>query len=460
MILPQDFIDMMQKQIGSEETNKLQDAIGLPSPTSIRINPIKKCENPSDSVLAEEWNEVKWCKEGRLLNERPSFTFDPLFHCGAYYVQEASSMYLSHIIKNYIERPVVALDLCAAPGGKSTLAISTLPEGSFLIANEVNRKRCQILAENITKWGNPNTIVTNNYAEDFANFSNTFDLIICDAPCSGEGMFRKDEEAIKEWSLNNVETCWKRQQEIVSNIWHCLKPGGILIYSTCTYNHYEDEDIIEWIESELGGKRLPLCDDKDWGIKEGHFFPHHITGEGFFVCPIRKTDDDDTEDYNDYGNGKKNKKGKDAKGITAIKPNTPIAKELKGYLNDAESFTIYEEKDCYYAFPTEHISYLQEARNSLHVVHSGIKLATVKGKNLQPEHSLAMSNSLRKDAFENVELDKDNAIAYLRTEAICVDAPKGFILLTYKGIPLGFGKNIGNRVNNLYPAEWKIRKNY
>lgn len=453
---------MMQKQIGSEETEKLTNAICLPSPTSIRINPIKRCEDTSDSVLAEEWSEVKWCKEGRLLKERPSFTFDPLFHCGAYYVQEASSMYLSHIIRNYIDHPVVALDMCAAPGGKSTLAISTLPDGSLLFANEVNRKRCQILAENITKWGNPNTIVTNNYAEDFANFTNTFDLIICDAPCSGEGMFRKDEEAITEWSLNNVETCWKRQREIVSNIWHCLKPGGIMIYSTCTYNHYEDEDIISWIESELGGERLPLCDDTSWNIKGGHFFPHHITGEGFFVCPIRKKEDDwDEPDFiSDTSKGKKGKKGKEAKGITPLSMNSPVAKELASYINNADSFTIYEDGDSYFAFPSEHLAYLQESKKSLKVMHSGIKLASTKGKNLQPEHCLAMSNALRKEAFANVALDKDNAIAYLRTEAISIDAPKGFILLTYKGIQLGFGKNIGNRVNNLYPAEWKIRKNY
>ena len=461
MNLPQEFIEIMDKQIGSEETEKLKNAICQPSPTSIRINPIKECKETSGSVLEEEWNKVKWCKEGRFLKERPSFTFDPLFHSGAYYVQEASSMFLAHIIRSYIDKPVVALDLCAAPGGKSTLAISTLPEGSLLFANEVNRKRCQILSENITKWGYPNTIVTNNYAEDFKHFDKVFDLIICDAPCSGEGMFRKDEEAISEWNLSNVEICWKRQREIIRNIWHCLKPGGIIIYSTCTYNHYEDEDIVDWVETELGGKRLPLCDEESWGIKQGHFFPHHITGEGFFVCPIRKLDVEDSEDdFCDTSKSKKSKKGKNTNSITVVKPNTPIAKELSNYIKNAESYTIYEDNNAYFAFQTNYIIYLQEAKNNLNVIHSGIKLASIKGNNLQPEHSLAMSNELCKDKFENVELDKKNAIAYLRTEAINVNASKGFILLTYKGIPIGFGKNIGNRVNNLYPSEWKIRKNY
>lgn len=463
MNLPLDFIKLMESQIGIEETEKLTNAINLTPPTSIRLNPAKNCKDTTGSVLDEEWEIVKWCEQGRMLKKRPSFTFDPLFHTGAYYVQEASSMYLSHIIKNHIDgnEPVVALDLCAAPGGKSTLALATLPEGSLLIANEVMRKRCQILAENLTKWGNPNIIVTNNYAEDFSHFDNVFDLIICDAPCSGEGMFRKDEEAITEWSLNNVEVCWKRQRDIVENIWHCLKPGGILIYSTCTYNHYEDEDMVDWFEKELNGERLPLCDDNSWGIKNGHFFPHYTTGEGFFVCPIRKKEsEDEDDDIECFTNNKKKKKDKDNKGISPLKPNTPEAKELASYLDNPEDFTIFENKGEYYAFPTVYLPYLQEAKNHLHLIHSGIKLASVKGKNLQPEHSLALSTAVNKNTFTAVEISKDDAIAYLRTETLNVDAPKGFILLTYKGIPLGFGKNIGNRVNNLYPSEWKIRKNY
>lgn len=459
MNLPLDFLNIMEKQIGLEETKKLSEAIELVSPTSIRINPDKTCKDTSGSVLDEEWDKIKWCKYGRYLKQRPSFTFDPLFHAGAYYVQEASSMYLYNIIKNYIDSPVVALDLCAAPGGKSTLALSALPEGSFLIANEVNRKRCQILAENIVKWGNPNTIVTCNYAEDFHKFSNTFDLIICDAPCSGEGMFRKDENSIEEWSLDNVEICWKRQRDIIKNIWHCLKPGGILIYSTCTYNHYEDEDIVKWVEEELNGERLSLCDEKEWNITDGHFFPHKTTGEGFFVCPIRKLDYLDEDIDNLTSEQTKTKKHKITKGIEPIKNNTPIAKELSSYIKNPEDFTIYEEKEEYFAFPKDFLNLLVEAKSNLKVIHSGIKLATTKGKGLQPDHCVALSNTTNKEAFECFELNKEQAIAYLRTEAITIDAKKGFVLLCYKGIPIGFGKNIGNRVNNLYPAEWKIRKN-
>ena len=203
--LPEDFRRMMTEVLGKEEYKFLAEALSLPAPTSIRINPKKVAAE--ELAMLKEAERVPWCKDGFYLKERPSFTFDPLFHAGCYYVQEASSMFLAHILKQYVQEPIVALDLCAAPGGKSTLALSELPEGSLLMANEVVRQRANILAENITKWGQSNCIVTNNYAEDFQAFSDVFDLIICDAPCSGEGMFRKDPASIEEWSLANVEVC-------------------------------------------------------------------------------------------------------------------------------------------------------------------------------------------------------------------------------------------------------------
>ena len=213
-------------------------------------------------------------------------------------------MFLSHILKQYVNEPVTALDLCAAPGGKSTLALSELPEGSVLIANEVVRQRANILAENLIKWGNPYCIVTNNYAEDFGAFSDVFDLIICDAPCSGEGMFRKDPASIGEWSLANVDTCWRRQRDIVRNIWHTLKEGGLFIYSTCTYNPLEDEENVEWIAKTLGADVLSCHPLPEWGLTETntHFYPHRVKGEGFFVSVLRKTTTDDRQQPT--GNGR------------------------------------------------------------------------------------------------------------------------------------------------------------
>lgn len=453
MKLPKDFETMMQRQLGQEEAEALCYALSeTESPTSIRINK-SKIDSYEENDNIE--STIPWCQDGFYLKNRPAFTFDPLLHAGCYYVQEASSMYLAQIIQTYVkDTPIVALDMCAAPGGKSTLALSMLPQGSLLIANEVMRQRAQVLSENITKWGNPNSIVTSSYAEDFTALGEVFDLIICDAPCSGEGMFRKDQGAIDDWSLNNVDICWKRQRDILLNIWQCLKPGGMLIYSTCTFNTLEDEENVEWIVKELGGEKLPLNDDPEWNLTNGHFFPHKTKGEGFFISAIKKCGESETEIESNRKEKKKNKK-KESK----QKP-TSIPKEIKQWLSSSSNFTFVADEDSYSAFPSKHINLYEQVEDTLKVISAGVELATMKGKNLQPAHSLALSTALNREAFPSVELSKEQAIAYLRTESIQVDAPKGYILLTYHGQPLGFGKNIGNRVNNLYPNEWRIRSGY
>lgn len=410
MNLPQDFEQMMTQHLGKEEYDQLAEALSLPAPTSIRINPKKVAAE--ELAMLKEAEQVPWCKDGFYLKERPSFTFDPLFHAGCYYVQEASSMFLSHILNQYVKEPVVALDLCAAPGGKSTLALSELPEGSLLIANEVVRQRANILAENIMKWGNPNCIVTNNYAEDFQAFSDAFDLIICDAPCSGEGMFRKDQNSIEEWSFANVDTCWRRQRDIVRDIWHTLKEGGLFIYSTCTYNPLEDEENVAWIAKTLGAEVLSCHPLKEWGLTETntHFYPHRIKGEGFFISVLRKTADEE---------------------------------EVGSHRRKNKSDRL-----------------LQLARRTLKVVYAGMEDPMQTDKYGRPNHSLAMLSNLNRDTFPMVDVSEEQAIAYLRTEALQLpaDTPKGYMIITYQGHPLGFVKNIGNRANNLYPTEWRIRK--
>ena len=451
MILPVDFQNMMTRYLGKEEYDQLAEALSLPAPTSIRINPKK---NFQLSTLNSQLSTVNWCPSGFYLSERPSFTFDPLFHAGCYYVQEASSMFLSHVLREYVKEPVVALDLCAAPGGKSTLALSELPEGSLLMANEVIRQRANILAENMIKWGNANCIVTNNYAEDFQAFSHVFDVIICDAPCSGEGMFRKDPDSINEWSLANVDTCWRRQRDIVSNIWHTLKEGGIFIYSTCTYNPLEDEENVAWMAKSLGAEVLSCHPLKEWGLTDTntHFYPHRIKGEGFFISVLRKTEQGARSEEQETGSKRRGAKGKGQK--------TKIPAELKCWLTESDLFTFFEEQEEFKAFPTAHYDFYQLAKNNLKVIHAGIELAFLKGKNLQPSQSLALSNNLNREAFPTAEVDEQQAIAYLRTEALQLpaDTPKGYVLITYQGHPLGFVKNIGNRANNLYPAEWRIRR--
>lgn len=459
MNLPIEFAQTMTEYLGKEEYHQLAEALSCPAPTSVRINS-KKAKQEELEIL-KDTNKVPWCEDGFYLKTRPQFTFDPLFHAGCYYVQEASSMFLSHLLKLYVNKPVVALDLCAAPGGKSTLTLSQLPEGSLLIANEVIRQRANILAENICKWGYSNCIVTNNHTEDFQHFTDTFDLIICDAPCSGEGMFRKDANSISEWSLAHVETCWKRQRDIARNIWGSLKENGLFIYSTCTYNPHEDEETVAWIAHELGAEILSCHPQPEWKLtdKNIHFFPHKTQGEGFFISILRKKGQENAPSPKDMLKGRKNSSLKSKPKRNSATKTPP---EIRKWITDNSLFTFFETKGAFRAFPSIHFPLLQQTTNLLKVLHSGILLATIKGKNLQPTQNLALCNNLSLECFPTAEVELPQAIAYLRTEAIQLPSniPTGYVLITYQNHPLGFAKNIGNRANNLYPPEWKIKSTH
>ena len=267
MDLPRSFEDNTRKLLGDDDFDRFLSALADEAPVTIRVNTEKR----SADLLA---TKVPWASDAYYLDERPTFTFDPLFHAGSYYVQEASSMFVEQALRCYMpEKPLRALDLCAAPGGKSTLVRSLLPSGSLLVANEVMRNRVQILAENLTKWGCPDVVVTNSSSADFTQLKGFFDIILTDVPCSGEGMFRKDAISIEEWSPENVTLCWKRQQEIIADIWPALKPGGLLIYSTCTYNTKEDEENIKWIAQEYGAEILPIPINPEWNplFSDGEF---------------------------------------------------------------------------------------------------------------------------------------------------------------------------------------------
>lgn len=436
MDLPIDFLSRMRNLLGNDEAQALFDAIQKPSPVSIRLNP-NKSDNLQLSALNSQLNQVPWSKDGRYLEERLTFTFDPLFHAGVYYVQEASSMFLEQAVKAVVQAPVLALDLCAAPGGKSTHLRSLLPEGSLLVANEVIRNRSQILAENLTKWGHPDVMVTNNDPADFDQAGVQFDFILADVPCSGEGMFRKDEGAINEWSPANVEICRQRQRRIIADIWPCLKPNGILVYSTCTFNTKENEENIDWIISELGAQTVSLNVPADWGITGNlagtdsdvyRFLPHKVKGEGFFMAVLRKNNS--TEELSaSRKSSDKRKRGPVDENI--IKP------------------SVYHPE--------------QEALNAkLRILKAGISLGTAKGKDFVPSHDLAMTDIEQRNAYPKAEITYHQAISYLRREAIVLDSlhPRGYVLLTYKNIPLGFVKNLGNRANNLYPQEWRIKSGY
>ena len=441
------FVERTRALFGEERYGRFVQALETEPVVSIRFNG-RKME--ADSSL----NAVPWASAGRYLESRPVFTADPLFHAGCYYVQEASSMFVEQVVRQYLDRPVRALDLCAAPGGKSTLLLSLLPQGSMLVSNEPVPLRAQILAENVTKWGNAASLVTRNEPADFAPFRNFFDFILVDAPCSGEGMFRKDSYAVEQWSVSNVEQCAKRQREIVADIWESLRPGGLMVYSTCTFNREENEDCVEWIASELGAEVLKLEISDEWNITgslttEGlpvyRFIPGYTAGEGLFLAVLRKDGSS-----------------------TVMQPKAPrmqlapakLKSEVAKWIAAPGDFDFVMQGDTVIAMPKEHTAAMLALQQKLKVLHMALPLAEVKNNKILPLHALAMSTELVAQAFNTVELEREKALAYLHREALLfADAPVGHLLLTYKGTPIGFVKNIGNRANNLYPAEWRIRKN-
>ncbi|MBE6306892.1 MAG: rRNA cytosine-C5-methyltransferase [Bacteroidales bacterium] len=453
MKLPPLFTERMQQLLGNDYEAFAHALTEAEQPTSIRINIHKGAQAPAEAT------PVPWSGgSGYYLPSRPTFTFDPLFHAGAYYVQEASSMFLGTVIQQYIDQPVRYLDLCAAPGGKSTLALSLLPEGSLVVSNEIVRQRAQVLAENIAKWGNPYSVVTNNSPADWGTWHNYFDVIATDVPCSGEGMFRKDETAIAEWSPANVEHCATRQAGILADVWSALRPGGLLIYSTCTYNIEENEAMIQHLIKVYDAQPLAVKTNPTWGITNAlmgeapayRFMPHHTRGEGLFMALLRKPGNADS----DCGTAPKEKKKK--KGEKKNNPTIPA--EAKSWLA-TQDFHYEADETAIYAYPLRYADDMQAMQRSFNVLHAGIEIATIKGRDLIPAHTLALSTLLNREAFASCQVSLETALAYLRRESITLppDAPRGYVAVVYKGFTLGWVKNLGTRANNLYPQEWRIR---
>ena len=440
MKLPEAFERRTRTLLGDEYL-EFVNALDTVTPTSVRVNDKIEYQPSSEGVA--------WCKSGYYLEERPLFTADPYFHAGVYYVQEASSMFLEQAVKQHFPMAETVLDLCAAPGGKSTLLSQTLTDRCLLVSNEIIRSRAYILAENLIKWGNPNVVVSNNEAKDFAGLGSFFDAIVIDAPCSGEGMFRKDARAIEEWSEYNVTLCAARQREIISSVWDSLKTDGILVYSTCTFNREENEENVEWICNELGADLLKIdlednneITKSDFGYR---FYPHKTKGEGFFISVLRKTTD---QSYS-VKNKNNEKKGTKQFAKTEIDTFTLI---------ESDRWVIMTENNLIKAYDKERLNDFLMLNKHLKCMYSGIVLGEMKGKDFIPSVNIALSKILDKSSVETVEVDYNTAIRFLQKESILLaESGRGYILICFKGLGLGWVKNLGNRCNNLYPQEWRIR---
>lgn len=427
-MLSSDFIGLLEASVGADRSRVVLGALEGDPVVSVRANTSKiRVEELASHFAGLAGDAVRWAPdEGFYLDSRPSFTTDPLFHAGAYYVQEASSMYVGGLVGAGGGRMI--LDLCASPGGKSTHILSKMASDDLLVANETVSSRAGVLASNIAKWGAPNAVVTNNDPSAFSALDECFDIVLVDAPCSGEGMFRKDDEAVSGWSLDNVNMCAARQRRIVGEVWPALKAGGTLIYSTCTFNHFEDEDNARWICSHLGAHLE----------SERRFLPGIDRGEGFYCAVIRKDGD--------------------LRGAGALRFSDKLrpVKDASEWL--VPGFDVFEKGDLLKACPQRLAATMHALELKLKVIHSGVAVAMRKGRDLVPAADLAVSTVLRRGVFPECDLDLPTALKYLSREPVVTpDAPQGFVLMTFKGYPLGFVKNLGSRTNNLYPQALRIR---
>jgi 16S rRNA C967 or C1407 C5-methylase (RsmB/RsmF family)/NOL1/NOP2/fmu family ribosome biogenesis protein len=447
--LPKPLLDRLQTVPGLD-TAALEAAHREAPPVSVRVHPRKGGDRFGDLP------QVPWCTEGRYLPQRPLFTADPAFHGGAYYVQEASSMLLQHFWKSLLDgrQGLRVLDLCAAPGGKSSLIASLLDPKSLLISNEVIRSRAGILDENMVRWGYTNSWVTSNDPRDFGRMPGYFDVVVIDAPCSGSGLFRKDPAALNEWSPQAVQLCAARQQRIIADTWACLKEGGLLIYATCSYSPEEDEAILDWLDKIYDVEGCEVKMDPAWNILEStapgsglpgyRCSPDRVAGEGFFIAAVRKTESAAPFYYPRYRSASLKKAEEASRHL--LRPGTYSLQEDPR----RNAFAIYPWHEPDYQFLHE-LVYLRKC---------GVRLGMAAQKDWIPEHDLALSldANLRLPRWNMAE---DDALRFLRKDELQAPAglAKGWVLVAYDGLGLGWVKVLSNRVNNYLPKSWRIRMN-
>lgn len=457
MKLPELFVERMRRELGVEEAEQLCEALSTEPSTSVRLNPRK--------MTTQKWDgePVAWSEYGYKLKERPSFTMDPYFHAGAYYVQEASSQFAGYILAS-VEGGVEAcsglkvLDMCAAPGGKSTHYATLVGRQGLVVANEINRSRAAVLADNARKWGTANMVITCNDSSRAAQVEEWFDVVAVDAPCSGEGMFRKSDEANEQWSEGNVAMCAERQWEIVQNAFRALRPGGVLLYSTCTFNRSEDEDIVRRLMDEYGDELCEAAEvktEEKWGVVVGRegvfqtfrFFPHKVEGEGMFMAVARKA--------GEMGSRRKIK----SRSKAVVRVDKRTSEELGRWVVTPEEFAYFQAGEMLYGCRKEHFEDIEMLSGVMSVIYSGVAMGQIfKGK-LKPDAALALCADINRDAVACSEVDLTTALQFLSKQDVPADRfTEGVNMVLYDGHPLGFVKRVGARVNNMYPNTLRILK--
>ena len=438
----------MREMLG-DEAERLFSALDTPAEVSIRVNPAKPAE-------VFEGEAIGWSPNGRYLAERPQFTLDPLMHGGAYYVQEASSQFVAHILRSDNIDGGRVLDMCAAPGGKTTVYSSLVGREGLVVANDINRGRTLALSDNVQRWGMGNVVVTCNEPEHIGTFEQWFDVVAVDAPCSGEGMFRKMDEAREEWTSASVEQCVARQRDILAEAWRALRPGGKLIYSTCTFNDREDEGVVRWLVEEYGDEIVATerieTEDK-WGIVRSdigpfqcfHFYPHSARGEGFFAAVACKAE-----------GVTKRRTPKGRRKVFTTLQSKDLA-EVSRWVDDAKAMSFRCVGDIVYGYNRAVMEDVTQLSESLSVVYSGVAMGQIFKGTLKPEHSLALFVGRNRDVVTEVELSLEDAQNYLRRQDIdAKQFSEGVNVVTYKGVAIGFIKRIGARCNNMYPKDLRI----
>ena len=455
MSLPAPFLQTLEGVVGFNKAAFEAVHTSGETVTAIRVNPNKN----SDQILFEHTSPVPWCTHGHYLNARPSFTLDPSFHAGAYYVQDASSMFLWQALTQVVgdSDGLKVLDLCAAPGGKSTL-LSSYFENGLVVSNEVIKQRAAVLVENTSKWGAHNMVVTNNDPSHFQSLPQFFDVMVVDAPCSGSGLFRKDPSAIEGWSLDLVALCAQRQQRILADALPALALGGTLIYATCSYDPNEDEHIADWLVNEMGLTPQAIDINNYPGIVESiapiskapgyRFYPDQIKGEGFFIAAFKK------EKEVEVGTALTSFKSKEA---VLEKLTKKMQEQVAEVLPANDTIATFLQSGMIKAIPAVFESSILQLASQLYIKKAGVSVGELKGKDFIPAHEYALSY-LPLDIFNKVDLDKEQALSYLRRADFNCSGEKGWNLMRYNGLGLGWAKILPNRTNNYYPQEWRILK--